>query len=397
MGDRDRIQRSEYELTRVAQQIAGLPVRRGEGGGQVEDRRLIGGFAVGAVADTDATLMIDGVAALSGGLDPSDGNPAAQVRVENTFGQVYADNEYLQAAFSEGVVASPATDWQAITKSVDQDPPLRAFELTATKQRTNATATAKFLDHAGAMVGSNVTLHDPILRFSGKAANYAGTINGMRGFALLRSDLAEVEQPRWDIVAMDGIAQWVMLEYAGSPDNEWQLDTDAFGGTQWEYKRPVANGDTLTITDPLDLFPSPEDGDLAYAELTNPDTTPPTYAIRAKKGIGPSAAVKTFNMTGTITAGSAATPVGPETATVYEVAAGGVASSIGTKDLYNPLPHEVTGDGTCVQIDGDDYLIVSAPQPLECTTINPVTSVACVDDEIEYTTTPYEVVIGPCP
>lgn len=110
MADRDRLQRLEYDVALVSRQIAGLPVRIGDSG--AENFRLIRGESVGA--QSGATILIDNVVVLSGGLDPSGGNPATQVRVANLFGQSFSDNEKVQAIYSPGVVASPLTDWEAI-------------------------------------------------------------------------------------------------------------------------------------------------------------------------------------------------------------------------------------------------------------------------------------------
>ena len=85
------------------------------GGGGSENYRLIRGQSVGI--QSGATILIDNVIVLAGGIDPSDANPATQVRIANIFSQTYADNELIDAAYSPAVVASPLTDWETLKTS----------------------------------------------------------------------------------------------------------------------------------------------------------------------------------------------------------------------------------------------------------------------------------------
>lgn len=75
-----------------------------------EKFRLIRGQSVGA--QSGATVLIDNVDVLAGGLDPTDGNPATQVTVQNIWGQTYADNEKVQAVYNEGLGGTILTDWE---------------------------------------------------------------------------------------------------------------------------------------------------------------------------------------------------------------------------------------------------------------------------------------------
>lgn len=184
-----------------------------------------------------------------------------------------------------------------------ETPVFRRFELTATKLTTDATATAKFLDDAGAFVGAAETLYDPMQKFYGKAANYVTGQNGFRGIAMYRRDLSNVEPVRWEIVEMEGYADWVVLTYAGSPDNEWQLTS--YGGTKWNWKPPVATGSEVTLSDPLNMVGAPSDGDTVIAVISNPDTNPPTYQEReVSRPTGESIIVK---ISGTVSGRSGAT------------------------------------------------------------------------------------------
>ena len=229
------------------------------------------------------TLVIDNIYLLDSGLDPRavPGDLAETLDVTNVAGDTYSSGDKVYADYNDDL-----DRWEARPKGSagTTPPPLRRFELTATKLRTDATATAKFLDDAGNMTGSNETLYDPELIFSGRAANYVGTIDGFRGVALKRTDLGGLEVDRWEIVQMEGYAEWVVLTYAGSPTNAWQLTS--FGGTQWNYKRPAADSGSITVSDPLSVLGSPANGDMVICRLSNPDTSPPTYQERERKRSG---------------------------------------------------------------------------------------------------------------
>lgn len=89
-----------------------VPTRRRTVGGS-EDFRLIRGQSVGA--QSGGTLNLDNVIVLSGGLDPSAGNPATIVPVYNLFSQSYSDNEFIQAVYSEEVTSG--VDWETLKTS----------------------------------------------------------------------------------------------------------------------------------------------------------------------------------------------------------------------------------------------------------------------------------------
>ena len=241
-----------------------------------------------------------------GPIDAGDGTPAVGYGIipEAWWAQVsISDALHTHATQAVGTVLASSNDgyrilWKesgtgtkwAIVQLVkdagsSSEPPLRRFELTADKATTDATATGKFLDDAGSMVGSDETFYDPMGKFYGKTAAFFGGGQGFRGIALLRRDEGGIEADRWEIVNMEGFADWVVMEYAGSPDNEWQLSS--FGNTDpWNFLAPADPGDPLTIADPLSTLGTPQDGDKIIAVLTNPDTSPPTYQEREVKKAG---------------------------------------------------------------------------------------------------------------
>lgn len=76
-----------------------------------ERGRLIRGQSYGV--QSGSTVLLDGVVPLAGGFDPTNGDGSAQVTVTNVFGNVYADNEYVDAVWSPGSTA----DWETLKTS----------------------------------------------------------------------------------------------------------------------------------------------------------------------------------------------------------------------------------------------------------------------------------------
>lgn len=127
----------------------------------------------------------------------------------------------------------------------------------------------------------------------------------------------------------------------------------------------------------------------------------------------------TANIGTAINAGSASAPVSGS-GTVYRVAADGTTTSLGAKTIWNPFNHKVKGAASVGELDSNNYLLrgcdllealylltgvaeekvlglpsgANDPTDIqwlgECLAI--VVSVACVDNEIEYTTANYIVI-----
>lgn len=92
------------------------------GGGGTEQYRLIRGQSVGE--QSSATILIDNIQVLAGGLDPSGGDTTVAVRVANIFTQYYADNEWVYAVYSPGASDAPPADWETLLDGADGDIPI---------------------------------------------------------------------------------------------------------------------------------------------------------------------------------------------------------------------------------------------------------------------------------
>lgn len=196
--------------------------------------------------------------------------------------------DYVWAAYHKGYAVTVVdlvtitVDWVMIpTSSAASTPPLRRFQLTATKLSTSATATGKFIDDAGNMLGSTTTFYDPYGHFSGRAAGYLSGEQGFVGTALLRTDLATLQPDRWEIIDLEGFAEWALLQFAGSPINGWK--PLLYGGIGNQWRRPQLDTAAVTLDDPLGLVAAALPGVEIVTVLVDPDTTPPTYQLRDVK------------------------------------------------------------------------------------------------------------------
>lgn len=156
--------------------------------------------------------------------------------------------------------------------------PLRRFELTATKTLLQNTATVRWLDDAGEMTGSPLTIYDPQHgrpRFAGHAAGYNSEEPGFVGDALLRMDLGGVEPDRWEIVNMEGIAErirgTVKFDDSSGPAGGYWLQFDGvLSMYSWNCRNPVEPGGRLELYDATspDIY-TPNEGDQVLAELVD--------------------------------------------------------------------------------------------------------------------------------
>jgi hypothetical protein len=286
--DRDLVDKTISQMRAGKPALSKRPTptrRRNRGGGGGSHYQIIRGTCAAAVLDTDQAFQLENLVAL----EQLASLPSDPVWIANIPAVSHSEGDTVYALYRSGIsvthTGAPATvDWEALGGSTSSSPPLRAFELTATKNLASATATAKWLDLDGNMVGSNTTIYDPGFRFSGRTATfYDDEETGFRGYALLRTDLAAEDPDRWEIITMESFAEWATVEYYGG--GIWILSTAGFGGGEWDYRRPAADGGQITVFDPAAILPATlTTGMKAMARLAVPDTTPPTYAIQGVKG-----------------------------------------------------------------------------------------------------------------
>jgi hypothetical protein len=227
--------------------------------GRGRDRRSIRGLSVGAQGG--ATITIYNVVAAENGWDPTAGNPAINVVLQNVYSQSYDDNEVVEADWIESL-----TEWHVRLKGGGETaPPLRRFELTADKSLTSATATAKFMAFDNSLVGSPVTIHDPAQLFSGRT--------GFRGYALLRTDLGVTDPDRYEIVTMERYAEFIVVEkYAPST---YRFVSTLSSEDDWWRIAPAAVDADVSLNDPGEILDSIPTDQKVIARLSDPDT--PTY------------------------------------------------------------------------------------------------------------------------
>jgi len=88
---------------------------------------------------------------------------------------------------------------------------------------------------------------------------------------------AVLGEPLWKIVAMEGFAEWAVVNYNASGAT-WHFV--AGGGYPWNHIRPTVDGGALTVTDPAALVGrTPANNEKALAWISDVDADPPTYQI----------------------------------------------------------------------------------------------------------------------
>lgn len=267
--------------------------------------QVIRGTCYAAVLDTDQAFQLENLVAL----EQHASLPTSPVWVANIPAVAHSMGDTVYALYRSGIAVThtgaPATvDWEALGGSTSSAPPLRAFELTANKTLASATATAKWLDLDGNLVGSDVTLHDPEHRFSGRIEDdlFSGSA-GHRGYAIQRTDLAAEDPDQWDIVELDGLLEFVVGEFVkttnypsvGSTTTlEYVEEVDQHG---YDRHPPAVATDELTYTEDADVFdldhylvdpPNASESTpttlRVLLKLTDPDTSPPSYRVIEHSG-----------------------------------------------------------------------------------------------------------------
>ncbi len=240
--------------------------------------QVVRGVTTGAVLDSDSTFTITSLARLEDhSLLPDD-----PLTVQNFPSGAHAMGDLIYAIYH------PATaDWEKIGTSSSSTPPLREFELTATKARGDGTATAKWLAEDGAtLVGADISIDDAMLdsHFAGQTAEYLSGEHGFRGQALQMRDLADSPSPdTWRIINMEGYAEFIYCTWYSSGVGHYVSNESA--DDPWMRREPITVGGAITLADPASLLPaSPSSSDKLICRLRNPDTTPPTYDVVGVKG-----------------------------------------------------------------------------------------------------------------
>lgn len=264
--------------------------RRAPGGGGIGDHfQIIRAATVGAVAPTDVAFQVTGIEAY----EEFAATPDAPLWVKAPAGGVtLAEGTQVWAIWRENVLTfdpgggDVQVDWLMFEPGSTDPPKPRLFELTAVKTLAQNTATVKWVSQLGVLYGTDVTIHDPAFRFSGRPATYyGGEETGFRGYAVPVSDVAGLGVDRWEIVVMESFAEWCVVQYYGA--GIWQLVPSAFGGGEYDYRRPTGDLNPIGVIDPAGLLPTTlTAGMKAVARLAYPDTSPPVYALHGTKGGG---------------------------------------------------------------------------------------------------------------
>jgi hypothetical protein len=363
VAERDRIQRLEYDIAMVSRQIAGLPVRIGDSHSSSENFRLIRGQSVGI--QSGATIDIDNVVVLSGGLDPSGGNPATTVKVANLFGQSFTDNEAVQAIYSPGVSSSPVANWEAIktTSGTEMYRLIRGL----VKGDVTADDTTFVIDNVIPLAGGL----DPV---TGNAATEITVQQSPHDrFTVALEDNSPItaiyDGANWELLEVERY-RWIRGKAAGTvatTDDTFHVDNIFVLSSGCDPRTdPTSTVETVEVTN---LFDQAYDNDATVIAVYN-TVLNIWEAIPTVQTPDPTE-LFVCTLSGTISAGSTSN-MGVGTGTVYSIGNGSALTSVGSRTIHNPylstLPATAAGSQTilytCVKTwddpsDADDEFTIT--------------------------------------
>lgn len=315
--------------------------------GTTEKFRLIRGQCVGAVGGGDTTFLIDNVIVLSGGVDPSGGNPATQVRVANIFGQSYSDNDLVQAVYSPTVVASPLTDWEQLKTTGTATEKYRAIRGLVYSGAT-AQATSFIADHIVPWAnGLDPVAGNPATQLTIQKPQREALVVGTPFFAVHDGTnwvLAIVERYRMirgDYYAtVDVPAKIIEIDHVVRLASTVDPRSDPLSAVE-RVRVKVVDGE-------LDF----ESGDKIYAAYSPGVSAAPVADWESLPKTKPTAASGPFmcTLSGTVSAATAS-DAAPTTGEVFRILRAGAFDSLGTRTILNPYRIELpaTAVGTTIQ------------------------------------------------
>lgn len=313
------------------------------GGDSGENFRLIRGQSVGAQAG--ATILLDNVHVLAGGLDPSDGNPATQVTVANIFSQSYVDNELVNAVFSEEETGGVGVHWETLKTTVGTDQYRFCRCLTkgavtaddATFTVDNVVPLANGLDPVAGNMATELTVansqletfrdNEPIIIV------YSASLPGWR-----TPEVERYRMIRGEVYAgFDGAATTFEIDHIVVLESGLDPRTD-----------PTDVDEKIVVQNIYDDEGATDDKLIAvYNVVANQWEAIPRTAVQKRY---------VADATSAISAGSPASPTSGS-AMVYIMNDDGSTTSIGSKTLWNVNRHAVKGALTVEKLDDDNFKI----------------------------------------
>jgi len=152
------------------------------GGGIGDHFQLVRGVTTAAVSPSDPAFQIT----ITDKIEQFASDPGSPLWVKAASGGVtLSEGDEVLAGYRENALTfdpgggDVQVDWIQLLAGSASTPPLRSFVLTANKTLASATATAKFIGMDGSLIGSEVTIYDPVgpavgtpsKHFSGRVAD----------------------------------------------------------------------------------------------------------------------------------------------------------------------------------------------------------------------------------
>lgn len=318
-------------------------------GSGAENFRLIRGESVGN--QSGGTILIDNVDVLAGGLDPSGGDPGVQVTVQNIFGQSFTDNEAVQAIYNEDLGGTDLTDWEAIKTSSGTET-YRAIR-GLTKGAVAASATTFVIDNVIPLAGGN----DPV---SGNPATEITVQNIQKeAFADNEPITAIYDGADWEVLLVERyrMIRGRAVGAVSSGPGTFTIDNiEVLESGLDPRSDPTSESETVTVNNfHEDAYSDNEWVTAVWNVVENQ-----WEALKKSSG---AEAKYTADLASPISA-AAPNALLSGSATVYEIAADGSESSLGSKTVWHGFRHAIKGALTVLKLDDDNYL-VAAPDILE--------------------------------
>lgn len=312
-----------------------------------ETYRLIRGQSVGN--QSSGTVLIDNVQVLAGGLDPSDGDPAAQITLQNVFGQSFNDNEWVQAIYNEGLGGSVTSDWEPV-KTTSGTETYRAI-----RGLVKGVVTA---DDATFPIDNVIPLAGGLDPVSGNAATEITLQNIQKeAFADNCPITAIYDGANWEVLLVERyrMIRGMAVGAVGSGDGDFEVDNvEVLQSSVDPRADPTSAAETVTVRNfHGDTY---ADNEWVTAVYNDETITAVDWEALKKTASSSSAVYYTADAGSAISAGTPSAP-NSGSATVYEVEADGTTTSLGSKTVLNPFRHAVKGALTVLRVGEENFLI----------------------------------------
>lgn len=319
--------------------------------GGSEKFRIIRGQSFGA--QSGSIIQLDNIWPLSGGLDPSNGNSATLVPVYNIFSKSYADNELVNAVYSEGETGGVDVHWETLKTGGGDESEFRAIR---------GLVKGSFSAEDGYFIIDNVIpLANGLDPVSAEPTAEIVVANVQFEALMDNTPIVAIYSPGvlptvdWELLVVERHRMIRGRTYIAveAEDARFQINNIRVLSSGLDPRTdPTDHTERIWVANYND--DEYEAGEDVYAVFLGENVDPDAnWEALPKTG---SANSYTALASGAISAGSPSAP-NSGTGNVYEHTSGSI-NNLGDKTLKNPFGHSVMGALALTKIDDDNFLIV---------------------------------------